>query len=82
MDEKEEQIYGRGSRAAWLQMLQLCLQNLDMEDRSAHLWVSEREQVIAALRPLCDEFGDNEWDEHLHLADVINKHLGDHLLSE
>ena len=28
------------------------------------------------MRDLCGEFGDNDWDENLSLADVVGKHLG------
>jgi hypothetical protein len=39
----------------------------------------EREKTISALRELCAAFGDNDWPNDLHLADVIEKHLGKHL---
>lgn len=43
-------------------------------------WVDrERATTIAALRSLCAEFGDNDWPDDLHLADVVEKHLGKHL---
>jgi hypothetical protein len=32
-----------------------------------------------ALRELCLEFGDLRWADDLHMADIINKHLGVHL---
>ena len=67
----------RGSRAAWLQMLQICLQNLGYksEEGGRSAWISEREQAISILRQVCDEFGDNDWPDNLHLADIIEKHL-------
>lgn len=34
------------------------------------------------LRQVCDEFGDNDWPDNLHLADVIEKHLWDELRAE
>jgi hypothetical protein len=36
-------------------------------------------QTLAALRAICDEFGDNDWSDDLHPADVIEKHLARHL---
>jgi hypothetical protein len=39
----------------------------------------ERAGTIAALRELCGHFGDNDWTDDLHLADVVEKHLGKHL---
>lgn len=38
-------------------------------------------KVEAKLRMLCAEFGDNDWDSGLHLADIIEKLLADHLLA-
>lgn len=42
-------------------------------------WIVEREQAVAALRNLCEQFGDNDWPDNLHLADVIEKHQGRYL---
>ncbi len=39
----------------------------------------ERGAAVKMLRQLCADFGDNDWPDDLHLADVIDKHLGDHL---
>lgn len=77
MNEREEGIYERGSRAAWLSMLQLCLKNLGYksEEGAKVAWISEREQAISMLRQVCEEHGDNEWPNDLHLADIIEKHL-------
>ena len=81
MDEKDELNYELGNRAAWLSMLQSCLRQLGIDDEDAGRarWVSEREQTVAALRSVCERHGDNEWDEDLHLADVVSKHLERHL---
>lgn len=77
----DEQSYIQGSRMAWLNMLGMCLRNLDIDDpeRQKAAWVSEREEIIQQLRTICEEFGDNDWDETLHLADIIDKHLAKHL---
>lgn len=37
--------------------------------------IAEREDAIAALRSMCEDYGDNEWAETLSLADIIEKHL-------
>jgi hypothetical protein len=81
MTDAEESLWSHGHRAAWVKLLDQCLRELGYDDVEARkvAWVKEREAAIAALRSLCRDFGDNEWDEHLHLADVIDKHLGDHL---
>lgn len=39
----------------------------------------ERKDLVAALREVCKAFGDNDWPDDLHLADVIEKHLAKHL---
>lgn len=78
----DESSYEQGNRAAWLNMLSQCLLHLgykDSPEAAQTAWISEREQAIARLRILCDDFGDNDWDTDLHLADVIDKHLGKYL---
>jgi len=77
-----EKAYKQGSRAAWFRILLLCYQELgyvDDPERKDEKWIVEREATIATLRNICHEFGDNDWDEDLHLADVIEKHLFWHL---
>jgi len=41
--------------------------------------VAQLEETRAALRRVCEEHGDNDWRDDLHLADVVEKHLGRHL---
>lgn len=85
MDEKEEAAYMLGRRSAWRSLLGQCLKQLGYDDdpEAARVrWICEREDAISQLRMLCDDFGDNDWDERLHLADVIAKHLANHLNSE
>lgn len=78
-----EQDYVEGSRRAWLSILQLALRHLEIDDVEAGKarWVSERQEIIAKLREICKRYGDNDWPDDLHLADVIEKHLYDHLES-
>lgn len=45
-------------------------------------WKLERMDIVAKLREICDEFGDNDWSDDLHLGDVLEKHLLRHLHSE
>jgi hypothetical protein len=65
-------------------MLQRCLSELGYEDTEATRakWILEREATVAALRSVCGAYGDNDWTEQLHLADVVEKHLGRHLDEE
>lgn len=80
---EHERGYVRGSRMANVLMLGHVLRHLGYDDPEADKtkWISEREAVIRELRTLCEEFGDNEWPESLHLGDVIEKHLSRHLLA-
>jgi hypothetical protein len=76
-----ETAYVAGSRRAWLSMLQECMRQLGRdtpEFQQARL-VAEREEAILALRLICEEHGDNDWLDDLHLADIIAKHLAPHL---
>jgi len=79
MDQEEsEGHYIRGSRAAWTRILQEAIRQLGYEEVSEAkqaAWILEREAAVAMLRQVCDEFGDNDWPDNLHLADVIEKHL-------
>lgn len=76
-----EPDYERGSRMAWSLMLQQCLQHLGYksDEGSRIAWIVEREELVRALREICERHGDNDWPDNLHLADVIEKHLGRHL---
>jgi hypothetical protein len=75
----DEKSYEMGSRAAWQSMLRLCLRELgysDKPDAAAFAqMVEEREAAIAALRSICEDYGDNNWSNDLHLADILNKRL-------
>ena len=81
-DDKDRDFI-EGNRAAWRSMLGACLRELGHETDDpavAHARaVSEIETTRAALRRVCEEHGDNDWDDRLHLADVVEKHLARHL---
>ena len=76
-----EDAYIEGTRHVWRRLLQEACQHLGVDDAGAGQarWLLEREEARARLRELCAEFGDLDWDDSLHLADVIDKHLGKHL---
>lgn len=80
---KEERAYRKGNRSAWSAILRECLRNLDyskpQDTNNVAKWIIEREATIHELRSLCEDFGDNDWDEDLNLADVVRRHLGNHL---
>lgn len=37
------------------------------------------EETRLKLRDVCAVFGDNDWPDDLHLGDVVDKHLANHL---
>lgn len=77
MDSREEAAYLRGERAAFTRMLNEAARGLGYDDPLAASTraISEMEGTRAALRSTCADHGDNEWDDDLHLADVVEKHL-------
>ncbi len=77
----EEQAFLRGRRAAWVMMLDECLKRLgyDSPETKQVAWVSQREEIVAQLRDVCRDFGDNDWNDGDHLGDVIANNLGKHL---
>lgn len=82
-DEEKEILYEQGHKMAWRMMLQQCCKALGYdEDREAKhaAWILEREDAILSLRSLCEQFGDNDWHQNLHLSDIIDKHLLNYLL--
>ncbi len=74
----KEQSYIQGSNAAWRRILAEAVRELGPEG-DADRWRIERADIVAALRQVCDEHGDNDWPDNLHLGDVITKHLQRHL---
>ena len=46
-----------------------------MSDQTREQWEHERAETVQKLRAICAEFGDNNWPDDLHLADVLEKHL-------
>ncbi len=88
VDEEEdvtERHWIEGNRAAWRSILQRAASELvgdgvakeSPEIRVAVL-LAERDAARAVLRRLCENYGDNDWPDDLHLVDVIEKHLERH----
>ncbi len=79
-DSEFEQGYQAGEAAAARAMLRAMAPYLPSHpDRKQLSWELERAEALAALRTVCRDHGDNEWPDNLHLADIIEKHLGRHL---
>lgn len=81
MSEKEreahERGYTEGNKAAYRELLRTAIRGLGQDDPQANAerWRIERAEIVAMLRQVCEEHGDNDWEDSLHLADVIEKHL-------
>ena len=40
---------------------------------------AEYKFLIQMMRDICKEYGDNDWDDNLHIVDIVHKHLHKHL---
>jgi len=76
-DQIKELAYTEGSRLAWTTMLRECIRHLGYENPDVKKigWIVEREEAIRELRQICEEFGDLDWENDLHLSDIIAKHI-------
>ena len=83
MNKEQELSYNQGQKSAYLALLRICLSELgigiDHPAVAQAMWVIERQETINALRDLCEQLGDNDWPDDLHLGDVIEKHLVNYL---
>lgn len=77
LEDARDAGYVEGQRRVYIEMLQAALRGLgrDAPEWNAGRLLKEREEAIATLRGACEEFGDNEWPDDLHLSDIIEKHL-------
>ena len=86
MTPEEEAAFVQGEHAAFRQVLGVALRGIGRDApgdaglvaRLAAL-EKERSEAIGVLRRLCKEHGSTDWNDNLHLADIIDKHLGRHL---
>lgn len=81
MTRAEERAYAAGGKAVHAQNLAAALAGLGVSGSrgKAAALAKERAEAVVALRSICAEHGDNDWEDNLNLADVIEKHLGRHL---
>ena len=76
MSDATERAYMSGRRAVLRGLLADAARELGYGRKpDAYRLIVEREQAIAALRTVCEEYGDNDWPDELSLADIITKHL-------
>jgi len=73
----DEQSYINGQQTAYLKILESCQRELNLQTKEQ--FATERADVILLLRGLCEEYGDNDWPDNLHLSDIIEKHLINYL---
>ena len=72
-----EEDYESGYATAMSSVLSFAARELGHESdlaSNAHL-IAERERAIVALRRICEEHGDTDWDSNLNLVDILEKHL-------
>lgn len=81
MTDDEERAYVLGKKAVYRRLLAECLVELGPDAPDAARLIAERAEAVAMLRRVCEDHGDNDWSDTLHLADVIEKHLYRHLES-
>ena len=79
MSNRDEQIFTQGQTPLARRLVGQLLSYLPENERQEVSWQLERAEIVAQLRSVCGYFGDNDWDDTLHLADVIGKHLANYL---
>lgn len=82
MTPEEEKAFQRGSKAFARQILSICAHELRSVPGDELALQIARADTVAALRRLCDDYGDNDWEDDLSLVDVIDKHLEPYLDAE
>ncbi len=79
MSDEYEKGYNAGGDMVWRLLLSDCLRHLGLDatthERSLALLADYRQ----AMRLLCREFGDADYPDDLHPADVAEKYLARHL---
>ncbi len=78
MNESQEKLYIEGEANALKQIIVHCqdkLRGLGVELKTSEQFSPERIDIIKTLRSLCEDHGDNDWAEDLHISDILDKHL-------
>ncbi len=79
VEDAADRHYQAGRQACASSMLSSLLHDLEPEQRPLARMVEQASRARAQLRTLCADHGDNDWDDNLDLADVIEEHLGRYL---
>lgn len=79
-DDANDRWYLEGRKGAFAEILRHCMGQIGQTQYTiAEVLTVERVETLKMLRQVCERFGDNDWPDNLHLADVIEKHLMRHL---
>lgn len=79
--DRLEESYMRGRKEMAMSVVRGLMPDLEL-DGDAATCASLSIQIVDAksmLRNICDDHGDNDWQDDLHLVDILGKHLHDHL---
>ena len=71
--------YMAGRRQAGLELLGKALDLVGGPHPREEAWREERAEIVGKLRDICGRFGSNAWEDNENLADVLERHLWDHL---
>ena len=82
IEDIQARAYCDGSRMTANLLLINCINQLgymDVGEKQCAKLISEREFAIKTLKDLCETFGDNMWNPHMKLSDIIENHLKKYL---
>lgn len=82
MNAKEEQAWQRGRKSAFRSIVGEAAREMTGKGMKLAAAMMQLHDTREALRRVCEDHGDNDWSDDLHLADVIEKHLARHLDSK
>jgi hypothetical protein len=80
VDERIDRAYVRGMEGVWRSLVQQGIANIGPSPvRDLGALHAERHDAVRALREVCALLGDNDWEDDLHLGDIIEKHVLPHI---
>lgn len=79
--DRLEEAYMRGRKEMAMSIVRRLMPDLELAGDAATCAALSIQIVDAKsmLRTICDSHGDNDWEDDLHLVDILGKHLHDHL---
>lgn len=76
LDEIKSDAFTDGQRSVWRSLVQQGLCHLEGNEKTRTELLAERADAIRELKSLCEELGlPIEWEDDLHMADIIEKHI-------